>query len=743
MKRVLFLLFVVTTLQTIAQQDISDVRNLPEGETATITGIITNGDELGDIRYIQDATAGLAIYGTELSSIKRGDSITITGEIDIYNNLFELKNVSGLTIHTSGNNLPAPKVLTIDEIGEDYEGQLIQINSIEIENANGTFDGGKNYNFTNDSKTGVFRINNGSPIVGEVIPTGEINLVAICSQYSFEYNDTRSGYQLLPRKMEDLISGALINFTSPVEINNITKSGFTLSWSTDVESTSEIIYGLLENQSSWANFGTGSSTQVGDEYFHKIEISGLDPATIIYAKAFSVLNIDTAFSSVGVFATESNSTGTINAYFNTPVNTDLSTGTIAQYIGKSMNDTLIAYINRATETIDFCIYNINNSGLSNVSEALNYAHNRGVIIRFITSGSTEHYGVDDLVSEIPVIESPYNSGTGIMHNKFAIIDANSADAEKPWVWSGSTNLTYDQVNTDANNMIFIQDQTLAKSYRIEFEEMWGSSENQPNESNAKFGANKSNNTPHEFIVGGNRLQSYFSPSDGTNQQIINAINTAENDLNIETMLITRTDLANAISDANRRGAEVHVVTNHSNDNSETVNDILNSALPTGKYIFDNTAGGILHHKMAIIDANYAASDPQVITGSHNWSNSANDRNDENTLIIHNADIANQYFQHFAYRFAENGGNLVVSAENIEFENVKVYPNPTVGKITITSPISIKKIQLFSSTGVVVKEIDSNHSNHLEIDFTSLKSGLYILKIQTKNNSFNSYKIIKK
>ncbi|MCK5730079.1 MAG: hypothetical protein KAH68_03330, partial [Draconibacterium sp.] len=97
MKRVLFLLFVVTTLQTIAQQDISDVRNLPEGETATITGIITNGDELGDIRYIQDATAGLAIYGTELSSIKRGDSITITGEIDIYNNLFELKNVSGLT----------------------------------------------------------------------------------------------------------------------------------------------------------------------------------------------------------------------------------------------------------------------------------------------------------------------------------------------------------------------------------------------------------------------------------------------------------------------------------------------------------------------------------------------------------------------------------------------------------------------------------------------------------------------
>src|SRR5690606_34302436 len=137
--------------------------------------------------------------------------------------------------------------------------------------------------------------------------------------------------------------------------------------------------------------------------------------------------------------------------------------------------------------------------------------------------------------------------------KFAVIDAESANAEKPVVWSGSTNISYNQIVSDANNMIFIQDQALARAYKIEFEEMWGSNGVHPNEANAKFGAEKSDNTPHEFIIGGKRIESYFSPSDGTNQQIINAIHSADHNLNVATMLITRTDVALAIENAVSRG----------------------------------------------------------------------------------------------------------------------------------------------------------------------------------------------
>ena len=740
MKKIVFFVFAFITLQISAQQNISDVRKLREGETATISGIITNGSELGPIRYIQDATAGLAIYDSKLSNVKRGDSITITGVVDIYNNLFELKNVSSLTVHTSGNELPKPKVLSIDQIGEDYEGQLIRINNVEFNNANGSFSGNKNYNFTDGTKTGVVRINTSSPIVGQGIPTGKIDLVSICSQYSYDEDDTRNGYQLLPRKMEDFVSNSAINITSSIHISSIVKTGFTLSWSTDVESSSEVIYGTNNDPATWTDYVSGSTNATEN---HQVDITGLDPATIIYAKVFSVFNTDTAFSSVGVYATQSNSTGEIKVYFNTSVNTDLSTGTDAQNIGKAMEDTLIAYIDRATETIDFCIYNINNSGLSNVSEALNSAHNRGVRIRFITSGSTAHSGVDDLIAGIPVIESPYNSETGIMHNKFVIFDANSANPAKPWIWGGSTNLTYDQINSDANNMVFIQDQSLAKAYQLEFEEMWGSTGNQPDYSKAKFGADKSDNTPHEFIVNESRVQSYFSPSDGTNQQIINAINTADNDLNVETMVITRSDLANAISSAKSRGVEVHVLTNSENDNTETVNSILSAALPDSKFIFDKTGKATLHHKLAIIDANWQNSDPQVITGSHNWSNSANNRNDENTLIIHNADIAKQYLQQFGYRFVENGGDLTVSAKIVTIDNIKVYPNPTTGKVFVLAQNPIAKITLFSSTGVKLTEINSTKNSTIEVDFTGYNTGLYILKVETKDNRSNTYKVIKK
>ena len=45
----------------------------------------------------------------------------------------------------------------------------------------------------------------------------------------------------------------------------------------------------------------------------------------------------------------------------------------------------------------------------------------------------------------------------------------------------------------------------------------------------------------------------------------------------------------------------------------------------------------------------------VLTGSHNWSASAENSNNENTLIVHDADVANQYLQEFAARYTQFGG----------------------------------------------------------------------------------------
>ena len=742
MKTLFTFLFILIAGVLFAQQNISNARN-SLGQTVTISGMVTNGSEFGIIRYLQDNTAGIAAYGDKISNVKRGDSITISGTVKAYNNLLEIDPINSVTVHSSGNLLPKPKIISINEIGEDYEGQLIQINKVKITNANGTFSGNKNYEFSANGRSGELRINGHSNIVGQVIPTDEFNLIAICSQYSFSTNDTRTGYQLLPRDMNDFISVSTINILTPLEISTISTNSITLNWKTDVTSSSQIRYGNVREIKALTQIVSGNSVQINNEFQHEVQINGLSPADIIYAQAFSVSGTDTAFSAIGAFATQSNSSGEIKVYFNTPVDETQSTGIIAQNIDNAMEDTLISYINRAEETIDFCIYNFNNGGLSDVSAALNNAANRGVRIRFITSGTTAHSGVYDLNNNIPVIESPNGTEFGLMHNKFAIFDAHAANANKPWVWTGSLNISYDQVNTDAQNILFIQDQTLAKVYEIEFEEMWGSDSDLPNVVKSKFGASKTDNTPHKLFIGGNFVESYFSPSDNTNQKIIDAIKTAENDLQVETMILTRTDIALTIKELSEMGVDVQMLCNSSSENSETVNNILNETLPNGKYIFDNSASGLLHHKLAIVDANFAASDPQVITGSHNWSNSANERNDENTLIIHSAEIANQYFQQFAYRFAENGGDLYVSAERTDLGNLMVYPNPTVKNIRIAAQQKMAKIILFSAKGEIIEEIIPGNQLQQTIQMESAPAGIYILKISTENGKQNSYKIIKK
>jgi len=123
------------------------------------------------------------------------------------------------------------------------------------------------------------------------------------------------------------------------------------------------------------------------------------------------------------------------------------------------------------------------------------------------------------------------------------------------------------------------------------------------------------------------------------------------------MLITKTDLAYSIRDSHEAGVDTKVLVKDEASCTESVVDILRSSLQD-KFRVSGEAG-IMHHKYVIVDQSDASSDPIILTGSHNWSNSAQFRNDENTLIIHNQDLANQYYQEFTNRY--KAGLLLVDA----------------------------------------------------------------------------------
>jgi len=632
-----FICLVLIGLQGFSQNTIAEARAMPLGSTVTIRGIVTNGSELGIIRYLQDGTAGIAAYGSKVSVIIRGDSVVVTGVTKNYNQLLELDPVNTIAA-IAQRPVPAPLVITPGQMSEQHEAELVKMVNVSFENAGGVFAGNTNYNVTANGETAKVRVNASSNIVGQIIPAGQVTILGLCSQ--FDYNDPTIGYQLLLRDKNDIISASSILFTTPLSISNINTSSFTLSWSTNISGTTELYFGRTPQ------LELGHLIQAGTGTSHTMDITNLNASDLIYVMAFSVAGQDTGWSGLKPFITQSVSSGTIKTYFSRPVDTTVSTGTKAIQIYRAIDDTCIAYINRAKYSIDVSIYNFNVEGLASIAGALNAAYARGVAVRVVTDGGTNNSAIPELVAGIGKIGRPVTAG--IMHNKFMVIDVNSTNPNDPIVWTGSCNWTDQNVNTDANNVLFIQDASLAKVYTIEFNEMFGSTTTTPDMAKAKFGSAKSDNTPHEFIIGGKRVELFFSPSDGVNQQIVNHIATADDDIEIGTMLITRKVISDAIIAKEEEGVNSRVIISNRATSDATV--VANLVTALGTNFKEYHEQGMLHNKSMIIDQSNPASDPFVWTGSHNWSDAANVNNDENSIVIHDALISNLFYQEFKKRY---------------------------------------------------------------------------------------------
>lgn len=636
MKKLLSILIsALISFNAFSQANIAEARNMALGTEVTVTGIVTNGDELGVIRYIQDETAGIAVYpgtGSVEFSPDRGDNITITGTLKEYNQLIEIDPVISFTVNSTGNELPAPVVLNPSQIGEEYEGQLLKIENAGFVNPGGTFSGSTNYNMTANGESFVIRINSNSNLVGEIIPTGLVDIVSICSQYSF--SDPNDGYQLLLRDMDDIVLLSPLYFTSVPQQSDITNQGFTISWETNEASTTELAYGITEDLELGTVSGTPGVT------LHTYTFTTLNAGEIYSVKAFSVSGNDTTPSDAKPYATVSNSSGMINVYFNHSVDNTVSTGEDAIAIPGEFTDTIISYIQKAQSTLDISVYNNN---MSSIVSAINSAYNNGVIVRYVTDDETANLALAGLNGNIPVLQG---NDDGLMHNKILIIDAESEG--NSWVVTGSTNFTDNNLDDDYNNMICIQDQSLAKAFRIEFNEMWGSSGANYNTTNARFGSDKLDDTPHKFVINSIPVELYFSPSDDITSEIINHIETADNDLEFALLTFTKNELGTAVVSAHYDGVDVKGIIENENDNGSEYDYLIEN----GVNVIPHDNQYSIHHKYAIIDANNADSDPVLITGSHNWSASAEDRNDENTLVIFDATIANLYYQEFNMRWQE-------------------------------------------------------------------------------------------
>jgi phosphatidylserine/phosphatidylglycerophosphate/cardiolipin synthase-like enzyme len=304
----------------------------------------------------------------------------------------------------------------------------------------------------------------------------------------------------------------------------------------------------------------------------------------------------------------------IQVYFTNPQNPD-----DPSYHTGGIDARLVEKIDKAKQTIDIAAFQIN---LETVADALIRAHERGVKVRIVTD--TDYVEEDVVVkmkkAGIPVVDDQREA---FMHNKFVVID-------KSFVVTGSWNLTDNCTYRNNNNALFITSTDLAADYTTEFEEMFV---------DKQFGGKSPANTPHPVVtVDGIRIEVYYAPEDDVFSHVLPVVESGKKSIYFLAFSFTYDDLRKAIVDKQKAGLVIQGVVEDRNadgtgssypDLRRAKVDVLKDGNPYN-----------LHDKVIIVDESI------VITGSFNFSNSAQDSNDENLLIIYSPQLAAQYLAEF-------------------------------------------------------------------------------------------------
>ncbi len=368
----------------------------------------------------------------------------------------------------------------------------------------------------------------------------------------------------------------------------------------------------------------------------------------------------------------------IEVYFNMPADHSVAKK------GNEANDeadlltTLLDLIDSARYSIDLAVYDLENL---EVGEALIRAAERGVRVRVVTEyynrfrdkelgekmwsmlrdagiysidDAGDVYNPDGTITSNRLVGASYD-----MHNKFAVIDILSENPDDHYVWTGSMNVTYTGP-FNSNNTIVIKDSDVAEAYYREFNQMWGGEGDMPDPNRARFHKDKRYIGENVFFVDTTKVELYFSPINrnrtkpspaGRIHQLIR--DSARQDLNFLAFAITpdipmsRTMWERSFRDSLLLQGLIDPRFYAQYRNAGVIWTSPEAQLGN-RNIRAARELRTLHHKVMLIDVTKPFENDRgiAIAGSYNYSTNAEENNDENLLIFHSEQIANQYYQDF-------------------------------------------------------------------------------------------------
>ena len=137
-----------------------------------------------------------------------------------------------------------------------------------------------------------------------------------------------------------------------------------------------------------------------------------------------------------------------------------------------------------------------------------------------------------------------------------------------------------------------------------------------------------------------KTEVYFSLSDNPQKAIIKNINQAEAFINIAMYIFTDREIAIPLVKARERGVKVRLYLDQ--DQVEYQYSQSRFLVQKGIRTRISTNNYIMHNKFAIIDNRI------LLTGSYNWTFSANNRNDENLMVTDDPEIIEIFQNQFVY-----------------------------------------------------------------------------------------------
>jgi phosphatidylserine/phosphatidylglycerophosphate/cardiolipin synthase-like enzyme len=144
------------------------------------------------------------------------------------------------------------------------------------------------------------------------------------------------------------------------------------------------------------------------------------------------------------------------------------------------------------------------------------------------------------------------------------------------------------------------------------------------------------------------VQVCFSPAGECSSHLLDALDSADQEILVAMYAFTSVELAYALLRARDRGVDVRVILDAEFD-SKSYNSVASFLATHGIPVArvsgvdrQSQAAGLMHQKFVVVD--YAT----VASGSYNWTHSADELNDESLLIFRNArSLANEFRAEFA------------------------------------------------------------------------------------------------